>query len=273
MKQSMKIAGGIALGALALAAGLYVSALRVPGEPLLKKCWAADLIDRATGEKIVGAEDMDFDPVTGTIFISAYDRRAVAHEIAAGKVTVQGGIYALNVADLTNAAALPVSDLTHDLKRGQPFLPHGFALQRKENGAGLYVINRVYAPQTKEKLHLVAFIEALDWNGSSLLRAHSLYSTDLCHPNDLAPYAEGFLITNDRAACGVGAALWEALTETNTGFIMAFGGSAFSKAVEGLAFPNGIALAADGEEWIAALTRGKSLARFRKDGSNWRLAE
>ena len=159
MKKFLKIAGVLFLGAIGIGLIWYFQSLKVEGEPLLTACWGVEVYDDLTGEKVVGVEDLDFDPESGTIFMSAYDRRAVAREIEAGKVTTQGGIYTLQVSDITDATSLQVTDISRDFKEaGNEFRPHGFEL----GGGLLSSINRVYQTNEGENLlkpEIVYFIK------------------------------------------------------------------------------------------------------------------
>lgn len=262
MKRRVKIAGGVALGALAVAAGLYVNALNVPGEPLLTQCWAADLIDAKTGRKVVGAEDMDFDPATGTIFISAYDRRAVARERAKGNVTTQGSIYALGVSDIAGTSILPVRDLTRDFKAaGNNFRPHGIAFARDADGALLVAINRLYANGDGAPTLATAF-EEFRFSSLGLAHAATRRVEGVCDPYDLAATGAGdkavFAFTDVARRCRGG---WF----TAAGSVWAgLDGNAI-RIAEGLSFPNGIAAA--GGNLIVAETRSHALVEIGPDGA------
>lgn len=263
--------GGLAILAVAAAGvGFYFYSLRIPGEPALQVCRAVELVDDVTGEKVVGAEDLDYDPETGTVFLSAYDRRAVAREIDAGKVATQGGIYAFRTASIAGKTRLSVRDVSRNIKGAQDFLPHGFAMAEQEEGLRLFVINRVYVPRTREKTQLMPFIEVLDWDGAALNRAFTLYDDELCHPNDIAVFGQRFLVSNDRVGCAPESGSWRGLRGGSEGSVMEFGGSAFSTAISPLGFPNGLAFPEIGMEVAAVtLTRDKALRLYRRSGHAW----
>ena len=69
----------------------------------------AELVDMATGLSLRGAEDLAFDPDTGRLFISAYDRRA-AEAAAKRNATVvpYGGVFAVDVDMLFDLQAEPL---------------------------------------------------------------------------------------------------------------------------------------------------------------------
>lgn len=261
MKKRLKLAGAAALGALLIGGGLYANALRIPGEPLLTRCWTAELIDKDTGQKVVGAEDMDFDPVTGAIFISAYDRRAVAREIAAGKVTTQGGIYALNVSDISGAAILPVRDLTRDYKTAHEFRPHGIAFARDGEAPLVVAINRLYANGKGAPVLDTAF-EEFRFSDSGMAHAATRRVEGVCDPYDIAATgggeALGFAFTDVARRCQGG---WF----TTAGSVWAGLDGMAARIAEGLSFPNGIV--ADGGNLFVAETRSHALVKIGPDGT------
>ena len=62
MKKVLKGLGVLAIGGFAIGLIWYFQSLKIDGDPLLTTCWAVDIYDDVTGEKVVGAEDLDFDP-------------------------------------------------------------------------------------------------------------------------------------------------------------------------------------------------------------------
>jgi len=206
-----KIALGFGLAAiLAAGAGLFVyfDKLRIEGDALLTACWAVDIIDDVTGEKVVGAEDLDFDPATGTIFLSAYDRRAVDREIEEGKVTTQGGIYTISLSDIHQTGVLPVHDISRDFKEaGNEFRPHGFDVSRYGGENRVFVINRLY-PEALEG-EMVPVIEIFQGferqtSHSTTLNMSNWLSYEgkqVCDPYDVYFSGRSLTITNYSKSC------------------------------------------------------------------------
>lgn len=164
IKKVLKGLGVVAAGGLVIGVFWYFQSLKIDGDPLLKTCWGVDIFDDVTGEKVVGAEDLDFDPETGTVFLSAYDRRAVDREIKAGKVTTQGGIYTFQVSDITESNTLNVTDISREFKEEENikkygFRPHGFALGEIDGAPLLAVVNRRF--DTNDDLKTIP-----EWDGS-----------------------------------------------------------------------------------------------------------
>jgi len=186
MKKVLKIIG-LLFGMVLIGFGVwYYLALDVDGEPVLTACQAVDLYDDVTGEKIVGVEDMDFDYETGTIFMSAYDRRAVAREIGEGKVTTQGGIYSLKVTGLTDAPSLTVTDISRIFKKaGFEFRPHGILFRPGNGFSEVLAINRTFEEEDNAIVMKPGFVFFRNEN-SLWIKYGSEEFNGVCDPNDLA---------------------------------------------------------------------------------------
>ncbi|MCH8081572.1 MAG: hypothetical protein IID52_04225 [Proteobacteria bacterium] len=200
MKKFLKIAGVLFLGAIGIGVIWYFQSLKIEGDPLLTACWGVEVYDDLTGEKVVGVEDLDFDPATGTIFLSAYDRRAVAREIDEGKVTTQGGIYTINVSDITDATSLQVTDISRAFKEaGNEFRPHGFSLGVLDEQKMLMVINRTV--QTGDNILIVPKILLFSLYSEKLNLEHSFESKGYCDLYDVVFKSYEIVATNDLSRC------------------------------------------------------------------------
>lgn len=174
MKKFLKIVGVLFLGAIGIGLIWYFQSLKVEGDPLLTTCWGVEVYDDLTGEKVVGVEDLDFDPESGTIFMSAYDRRAVAREIDEGKVTTQGGIYTINVSDITVTASLKVTDISRAFKdAGNEFRPHGFDVWGINSNKRIFAINRLYKTERSDA-KMTPVIEVFEYNQGQLLHSERI---------------------------------------------------------------------------------------------------
>ncbi|MCH8348230.1 MAG: hypothetical protein IH901_07055 [Proteobacteria bacterium] len=212
MKKFLKIAGVLFLGAIGIGLIWYFQSLKIDGDPLLTACWSVDLYDDLTGEKVVGVEDLDFDPESGAIFLSAYDRRAVAREIEAGKVTTQGGIYTINVLDITNTASLKVTDISRGFKEaGNEFRPHGFGLGEFEGKNLLVVVNRKFYRPNALKFQnyedgpaTLTSIDVFERNSGKLVLLESTIADLKCDPNDVAVSEKKVFVTDSKVRCFLG---------------------------------------------------------------------
>ncbi len=244
IKKVLKGLGVLAAGGLAIGIVWYFQALKVDGDPLLKTCWAVDIYDDVTGEKVVGAEDLDFDPETGTVFLSAYDRRAVAREIEAGNVTTQGGIYTFKVSDITDASTMQVTDISRGFKQaGNEFRPHGFVFFNPLHTLtpSLLVINRLYSiedGQIKMKPAFSGFTNEFHiWVSNG-----TVVPEGVCDPYDLvltpAMFIREFIFTDVTGNCEGG-------MFNSKGEIRILLTERPRVIIDNLVFPNGIILGRD----------------------------
>ena len=173
-------------------------------------------------EGVPGPEDLLIDAASGIAYISSYDRAAAA----AGKA-VPGAIYAY---DLNRADAAP-KNLT---PRATPdFRPHGISLYRDASGrAWLHVITHPPAGDA---------VDLLEIQGGRLAYVRTIRGPALTSANDLAAVdRDRFYVTNSRGyASGVRAWL-EANLRLAWANVVYYDGSAFTPALNGIAFPNGI---------------------------------
>ena len=234
MKKFLKIVRVLFLGAIGIGVIWYFQSLKIDGDPLLTACWGVEVYDDVTGEKVVGVEDLDFDPESGTIFMSAYDRRAVAREIDEGKVTTQGGIYTINVLDITDATSLQVTDISRDFKEaGNEFRPHGIWVGSSKEGIRVIAINRKYERRLEDVI-LVPSFESFSSAFGKMTHVGDVSFEGVCNPNDLA-IAYILIFTDLTGNCS---GSWFG----TGGVVKANNGNETSTVVENLSFPNGIVI-------------------------------
>lgn len=265
LKHLIKIFCVLALGALICAGGIYFTALQIPGEPLLKNCWKTQLIEAASHTLVTGAEDMEFDAVTGTVFISAYNRRAVAREHELGRVFTQGGVYTLHIDDLVPSRALLVTtDITRSFKAsGRDFRPHGIAIARSDKGVTLLAINRLYS-LNDNRLVPAATLETFQLAGDSVVHDNTQNFADVCDPYDVAllPVSMGanFALTDVTRRCSKSwfattGRVWTDHQNNGTRLVLL---------MNNLSFPNGIVATKD--NLYIAETRSHTLLSVSPDG-------
>lgn len=173
------------LAALLLLAGGTVWLWRTPalGQPLIpaRACQRLPLVDASTGQPIIGAEDLAFDPARKRVLVSAYDRLAAERGDLPG-----GGLYALPLAGIGHDQA--VRPVLLEARR----VPHGIDVTDGQ----LAVVERTYKGEATPKVAIGLYDLA-----SSKLRAR-LQDTRLCRANDLVLLpGPALLVTLDRGPC------------------------------------------------------------------------
>jgi len=209
-----------------------------------------------TATDVTGAEDLDIDPDTGTLFISAYDRRAGL--AGAGN---SGALYRLDLAD-PDAGPIP-------LWRGESpgdFRPHGLSLYRSGDGKKrLFVINHPASGQ-----HLV---EVFDLADGWLTHVESISDPLFVSPNDLvATGMRAFYIGNDVMSQNPIMKLLETMLPLAPSTLVYFDGQKAAIAAADLSFVNGVALSNSGRELYLAETTGKNVRIYDRNTMTGALA-
>ena len=181
-----------------------------------------------------GAEDMAYDAGTGTVLLSATDRRK--------GVDQRGGIYGFA------AGALPDQPSWTDLTRGRPALFQPLGLDVHRSGAGplqVFVVNR--AADFGDGTTAPA-IEIFEMRPSGYL-AHleTVFHRAIRSPNDIAALgSRAFYVTNDLSGRGGGMRqLLEVVFKRPVGSVAFYDDGEARVVAEGLRFANGVALSSD----------------------------
>ena len=255
---------------LAALGGCGDGAAPAPVVPL-SACMRVDLAD-PDGRPIVGIEDLAVDHARGRLYLSAYDRRAVARERdrKAGPETT-GGLYMLDLATplAGTATARPLRSAAGE---ALPQRPHGIALyiSKSTGERQLFAIERRYERidgEWRRRPELAVLTLAGDGTTVEGV-AHLRLPPELCSPNDLTPTLSGILITNDHGACGGIERKFEDAFGLDAAFVARLTPAGMETAVRKLRFANGIAVAhrPDGEEeLVVAATRADALFTFPID--------
>ncbi|WP_158045734.1 SMP-30/gluconolactonase/LRE family protein [Skermanella pratensis] len=198
-------------------------------------CEPVTLVDEATGNPVVGAEDIALDPASGRVVVSAHDRLARADP--------GGGLYELDLGPLG-----PGGMRVRDLADGTVRRPHGIDLYE---GRILFAVDRGDGEAGSTAVWII------DLAGGGRRRVESPL---LCRANDIAAL-DGirFLFTADHGACGrIGVAV-ENVLGLERGFIGYFDGRTVRALASGLDFPNGITVDPRRGEVVVVATRGREL--------------
>lgn len=201
---------------------------------------------------VIGAEDIDLDRATGTVFISSQDRRPLD-----APSWQPGAIY---LAKLDRPGEPLVSAYT-----AAKFHPHGISLFADTAGRKtLAVINHPAQKQSEVFLFDVAAASPGAAPALTLRRTvKDVLFTDL---NDITLVShEKFYATNDHGSkteLGEQLENWLMLPRAN---IVYYDGSAAVTAATGLSYANGINRNADGTEIYVAETTGRAVQTYRRD--------
>lgn len=153
---------------------------------------------RTGGNPVVGVEDVAFEPASRTLFLSAYDRRAV--ERAKGEPPA-GGLYAVKVEALKGREAA-VEDLLAP-KLGAPARPHGLDVRALEAGVvRVAVVNRAFVEDGRGGWRRRPEINLLDIGPDAAALAGRVLGPRLCRANDVAfQDADSLIVSFDRGVC------------------------------------------------------------------------
>jgi len=197
--------------------------------------------------QIIGVEDMAFDKVKNTIYLSAYDRR----------ISSAGGIYRFSSPDFSDLKKLEIS--------GLPLTPHGFDLTRRGSQLSLAVIDR----DLSSKREIAAQLRLFKWSDETPEISEVDLDTGnavLCNANDLISgrESETFFITSDHSSCTYRGRKFENIFNPNRASVLFLDVNRDPVAetrFEELYFANGIANAFRSKsEVIIAETRKKRLS-------------
>ena len=243
----------VILGLLVLLlAGLAVKTWRDAGE-FKELAWHGPEPERVVGG-LAGSEDITVDRVSGRIYVSSVDFRAMDR----GRAAARGGIF---VWDLRLTESDPV-ELTRDFSRD--FYPHGLGLlTRPDRLPRLFVVNHHPAGPS---------VEIFDDLGDRLVHVRTITGPELISPNDLIPVGpEEFYVTNDHASSSTWGRTLEDFLQLARANLLYYDGKKFHTAAQGLSYPNGVNLSPDRRTLYLAETLGQRLRIFDRDPDSGRL--
>ncbi|TCP38301.1 hypothetical protein EV659_101200 [Rhodothalassium salexigens DSM 2132] len=258
------------LGALALvlvlAAGVGAGLVLRPTTDLrlgaaVTDCHPLDLVDATTGRAITGIEDLAPDPVAGWLYLSAFDRRAVAHELAqTGRAQTQGALYRLRAADLERAGPLTLEPLAG----AAPVRPHGIALSADRRR--LFVVDRANAPAAAGAA-IAPRLRAFDIAADRLVPAWTLDHPGLCRANDVVALGpDRVAVTLDHGACDGWRRGLEDVFKLPRARLAIAGPEGLVRTPERFVFANGVVRMPDGRLAVAE-TRARRLRLVSPDRS------
>jgi len=185
-----------------------VCALSVAAAPVraAETCVRRPLVDAASGAPVRGVEDLAVDRTGGRVYLSAYDRWAVADAVDDGETPPRGGIYAVSLDALVERGGpVRVRELTGRLDGA--FHPHGIGFVRQDGKARLFAVNHAWgkADGGWRKRFRLAVLEPRTPDLKERTRAWWCDSRVSPPPHNLPlPFAEGEGETAARGAARAG---------------------------------------------------------------------
>jgi len=235
-----------------LAIAVLIAGPAMATEPYAS-CRRVELVDAQTGWVITGAEDLDYDPARGRLFVSAYDRRAAEQAASTQQEKIpEGGLYAISLSALRAAddAPLEVQPLLRRADRPAGLRPHGISYD-PETGI-LHFINREYR-RVGARWKMRPVHDRIGGDGTRFLSGHTFLP---CHANDLAVRKELRHVSTDHGHCGWRAGLEDVFNLKST-------------ALQGVSWrvrhANGV-VAVDDERFALAATRDRAVFLFDVTG-------
>ncbi|MEM9422148.1 MAG: SMP-30/gluconolactonase/LRE family protein [Pseudomonadota bacterium] len=198
---------------------------------------------------IVGAADIETIPDSSAAYMASFDRRGGATRGAVLRFDTENPLDNASWRDRTDGKPVMFEPMGIDLYHAR--LPDGRWLSR------LFVVN-LAGPEV--------LLYDVDANGDLALRER-FSDPRIVSPNDVvATGPRSFYVTNDTASGQKSfRGKLDFLLGFRTGQVFHYDGNSWSDVVDNLAFPNGLALTADGRTLYLAEMRAKSLARFERD--------
>lgn len=236
------------------AATLAACAQKADGQPAFTHadCRRVAVVDAATNEAVVGAEDLAFDAATNSVIFSAYDRRAAEHAARDGRDAVpEGGLYSARLAALA-ANEVSVEPLIAQASMDGGLRPHGVSFDAESRRVSF--INRAYRKldgkwrMTPEIVHVG--VDRAEFTDEDAPR---------CSANDLATLNDVLYVSYDHDDCGWRGGLEDVFGSTNSGVSIPDGESVFY----GVRHANGLVPTGDGRLALAA-TRDKAIVLLQE---------
>lgn len=253
-----RISAAIAL-ALSLASACAKKADGAP-QYAADQCRRVAIIDAATGEEVIGAEDLAFDAAGASILISAYDRRRAERDARRGAFDVaEGGIYAAPLAALAGGeTTLTLPSIVARETVAGGLRPHGIAFDARRRE--ILFVNRAYQ-KIDRKWRMTPRIERAGPDATALIGDGG---DPRCSANDVAILGDATLVSFDHAACGWRAGLEDLTALRASGVETADGARLF----EGVGHANGVAVLPTGEIALAA-TRDQAIFMLSGKGEEF----
>lgn len=232
--------------------------MKAESKPVYAKeqCRRVRLVDSSTGKSIVGIEDLSLDRRKGRLFLSAYDRLAVAKAVRERAFSVpEGGIYEISYKALveTDAAEMTVAPLINREDVPGGLRPVGVSYD--PDTEEIAFVNRGYQ-KINEKWSMTPRVQRISQDGAVYVAGEGPAPR---HANNILAEGGELFVTFDHGLAGWRAKIEEALSWRKSGVVDRDGRMLF----DGAAYANGLARLANGDIALAG-TRERAIIILQK---------
>jgi len=201
---------------------------------------------------IVWPEDITIDPRNGMALITGMNRKP-------GMAGAIGPDFVYGY-DMTQPDAKPVK-----LTVGFPMQPHGLSLFAAEGGGGTVMVVS-HRHWLAGKSGEADAIEIFDYAGGTLTHRKTVADPRLTYANDVVAVApDRFYVTIDH---GYGSGIMRKIEDYGRvpwGYVLYYDGSSLKQVADGIRYPNGITISADGKMLYVASTTQPALIVYDRD--------
>ena len=236
----------------------------------LSQCSRVTLTDANSEEMIQGVEDVAIDWDSQTVFLSAYDRRAVEKAVRArAEALPQGGIYAMSFDAIFDREGdiLSISPLVDKGKLSGGLRPHGITFDA--DSQELLFINRSYRQQGRRWI-MTPNVHRISVEREAVINS---YETTHCAANNLFKSSDNVYVSFDHQFCDWRGAFENVFGLKQSGFLKQNDDVVLNK----MKYANGITQISDEHVFIAAtrenrlykvdIETGEILSRYKTPGS------
>lgn len=191
-----------------------------------------------TVDGLVGAEDMDIDHETATVYIAAANRRSDT-----SFRPDPGAMFRWQLDKQSAPSKLAVRGV------GEALRPHGISLYVHPSGE-----RRLFSVQHSPRGEAVFVFRVEDETDKSFLnQVRTITAPQFVSLNDVAGSGlESFYVTNDHGRKGKGGHLYEDAAFMSRASVVYFDGTSVRTVVDGLRYANGVTLTPDGQRVFVA---------------------
>lgn len=203
-----------------------------------------------TTDGLIGAEDMDIDHETATVYIAAANRRS-----SGAFRPDPGALFRWQIDKEELPTKLPARGI------GEALRPHGIGLYVHPSGE-----RRLFAVQHSPRGEAVfVFRLEQEQDKAFLTQVRTITAPQFVSLNDVAGSGlESFYVTNDHGRRGTGGHLYEDAALLTRASVVYFDGTSVRTVVDALRYANGVTLTPDGQRVFVAETTNYQVRVFAR---------